>query len=81
MRHYCTPHTDMVELIGHDGASGFDYGPLSSALKAREALELANSAALSALMIAKIHLLLEGLFIVETEEILRAQPGFRLILD
>ncbi|MDK9725010.1 MAG: hypothetical protein OEL88_08955 [Sterolibacteriaceae bacterium MAG5] len=80
MRHHCTPHTDIVELIGHDGASGFDYGPLTSALKTRQDLELENSAALSALMIAKIHLLLEGLFIVETEEILRAPPGFRLIL-
>jgi hypothetical protein len=81
MRYRCTSNTDLVELIGHDGASGFDYGPLASALKASEDLRLENSSALSALMIAKIQLLLQGLFIVETEEILRAQPGFHLFLE
>lgn len=81
MKYHCTANTDIVELIGHDGVSGFDYGPLASALKSNEELELENSAALSALMIAKIRLLLQGLFLVETEEVLRAKPGFRLVLD
>lgn len=81
MRYHCTANTDLDDLVGRDGLSGFDYGPLASALKSNEQLELENSASLSALTIAKIRILLHGMFIVETEETIRAQPGFRLILD
>jgi hypothetical protein len=81
MRYHCTTTTDIDDLIGRDGTSGFDYGPLASALRDNEELELENSAALSALMIAKIRILLTGLFIVETEETVRARSGFRLILN
>ena len=80
MRYHCTAATDIDDLIGREGAGGFAYGPLASALKAAEDLELENSASLSALMLVKIRLLLRGMFIVETEETLRAHPGFRLIL-
>lgn len=80
MRYHCTSATDIDDLIGRDSSSGFAYGPLSAALKANESLELDNSASLSALTIAKIRLLMRGLFIVETEETLRASPEFRLIL-
>ena len=80
MRYHCTKNTDIDDLIGRDGMCGFDYGPLAFALKANEELELENSGSLSALMLAKIRLLLHGLFIVETEETLHPHPGFQLIL-
>jgi len=80
MRYRCTATTDIDDLVGRDGTSGFDYGPLATALKDREELQLDNSASLSAVTIAKIRLLVRGLFIVETEETLRAGPGFRLVL-
>lgn len=80
MRYHCTSETDIDDLIGRDSAAGFAYGPLAAALKANENLELENSASLSALTVAKIQLLLRGLFIVETEETLMAGPDFRLIL-
>jgi hypothetical protein len=80
MRYHCTKNTDIDDLIGRDGMCGFDYGPLTFALKANEELELENSSSLSAPMLAKIGLLLHGLFIVETEETLHPKPGFQLIL-
>ena len=80
MKYHCTPDTGLDELVGRDGSGGFQYGPLSSAMKAGEDLELENSNALSALTVAKIRALLHGLFIVETEETLHVRPGFRLVL-
>ena len=80
MKYHCTPETSLVDLIGRDGMSGFDYGPLASSMKSGEDLELENSSALPVLMRAKIQALLRGLFIVETEETLRVQPGFRLLM-
>lgn len=80
MKYLCTAATDIDDLVGRDGTSGFDYGPLAAALKDSEELQLENSTSLSAVMLAKIRLLMRGLFIVETEETLRAGPGFRLIL-
>lgn len=80
MRYHCTPSTDLHELIGQDGSEGFQYGPLSSALMSGEELVLEDSHMLSRLLIVKINAVLHGLFIVETAETLRAQPGFRLVL-
>lgn len=80
MRYHCTPYTDLHELIGTDGSAGFEYGPLSHALRNSEELILVESHLLSCLMVSKIQAVLCGLFIVETEETLRAQPGFRLVL-
>lgn len=80
MRYHCSPTTDLHELIGTDGCQGFEYGPLSSALKNGEELVLEESHMLSLMMIAKIEAVLHGLFIVETEETLRTPPGFRLVL-
>ena len=81
MKYHCTANTDLNDLIGRESAAGFEYGPLTRALKAREELELENSAALPVLMTAKIALLLRGLFVVETEETFYQQPGFRLVLN
>ena len=80
MKYHCTPDTELDDLIGRDGAVGFDYGPLAAALKLGERLELENSDALPVLMQAKIQAVLHGLFIVETEETLRVLPGFKLVL-
>lgn len=80
MKYHCSTSTDLDDLIGRDGVDGFDYGPLSSAMMGDELLELENSTSLSALMVAKIRLLMSGFFIVETEEKLSAGPGFKLIL-
>ncbi len=80
MRYHCTPTTDLHELIGCDGRDGFEYGPLSRAMIQGEELVLEESHLLSRLMVTKIETVLRGLFIVETEEILSAPPGFRLVL-
>ena len=80
MKYQCTPTTDLHELIGIDSTEGFQYGPLSCALKNGEELELEDSHVLSRLLIVKINAVLHGLFIVETEETLHTPPGFRLVL-
>lgn len=80
MRYQCTPTTDLHDLIGQDSREGFLYGPLSVALKNGEELVLEESGTLSLVLLAKINAVLHGLFIVETEEILRATRGFRLVL-
>lgn len=80
MKYHCTPMTDLHELIGHDSLEGFEYGPLSRALKNGEELVLEESHILPMLLLAKIRAVLPGLFIVETEETLRVPPGFRLVL-
>lgn len=80
MNYHCTLTTDLHELIGRDGSDGFEYGPLSCALMKGEELVLEGSHVLSRVMLVKIESVLHGLFIVETEETLRALPGFRLVL-
>ncbi len=80
MKYHCTPDTDLHELIGCDGRDGFEYGPLSRALKQGEELVLEQSHLLSRPTLSKIETVLRGLFIVETEETLRAPPNFKLVL-
>jgi hypothetical protein len=80
MKYHCTPATNLHDLIGCDSTTGFQYGPLSSALKTGEELVLEESNALPLMMVAKIHAVLHNLFIVETEETLHVSPGFRLVL-
>lgn len=83
MKHYCTPDTDLDELIGrerlHEGSFAFHYGPISRALKQDEELVLENSAVLSVTMLAKIRVVVRGLFIPETEEELHPGGGFSLV--
>lgn len=84
MRHVCTPETDLDELIGLDAAGrqpGFRYGPIPLAMRGGEELILENSASLSALLLAKVRLLVRDLFIAETEEHIRPGAGFHLILN
>jgi hypothetical protein len=80
MKYLCTPATNLHELIGHDSSEGFQYGPLSSALKAGEELVFEESHALPRLLVAKVQAVLHGLFIVETEETLLPATGFCLVL-
>ena len=80
MKYHCTPNTDLHELIGTDGCNGFEYGPLSCAMRNGEELVLEDSHMLSRLLVTKIQAVLKGLFIVETEETLRAPAGFKLVL-
>lgn len=80
MKYHCTPTTNLHDLIGCDSQEGFQYGPLSAALKTGEELVLEESHTLPLMMIAKIRTVLHGLFIVETEETLRMPPGFKLVL-
>lgn len=80
MKYHCTPDTDLHELIGKDGCDGFEYGPLSYALRHGEELVLEDSHMLSRLLVPKIQAVVKGLFIVETEETLRAPAGFKLVL-
>jgi len=83
MRHLCTQQTDLDELIGLDGsgAHDFHYGPIPLAMRADEELVLENSASLSALLKAKIRLVVRDLFIAETEEHIRPGAGFHLVLN
>jgi hypothetical protein len=80
MKYHCTPTTDLHELIGQDSCNGFLYGPLSCAIRNGEDLVLEESHLLPCMLVSKIRAVLRGLFIVETEETLRAADGFRLIL-
>lgn len=80
MKYHCTAKTDLDDLIGHDEANGFCYGPLSLAMKAGEELELEESGLLSAIILAKLPAFLQGVMQVETGESLQPQPSFRLIL-
>lgn len=88
MKHVCTQRTDLDELIGGEEAVGggldcryeFRYGPLAEAMRRDEVLVLENSASLSLPMRAKIRMLLNRLFIAETEEVIQPGRGFRLIM-
>ncbi|HMX15518.1 MAG TPA: hypothetical protein PKD29_01630 [Rhodocyclaceae bacterium] len=81
MRHVCTPGTDLDELIGREeGPDRFRYGPIPEAMRRGEELVLEGSAHLSAVMLAKIGLVAENLFLVETEERILPGEGFRLVL-
>lgn len=80
----CTERTDLDELIGTEHWQGprptFRYGPLALAMMQGEELVLENSAALSAIMLVKLHALRDTLFIENTNESVHSGDGFRLTL-
>jgi hypothetical protein len=80
MKYHCTAKTDLDELIGHDEADGFYYGPLSLAMKRGEALELEESDLLSAIMRVKLASVVCGVVLVETGEAILPLASFRLVL-
>jgi midasin (ATPase involved in ribosome maturation) len=80
MNYRCTTETNLHDLIGCDSQTGFQYGPLAVALRNGDELVLEASHLLPLLTAVKIRTLIGNLFIVETEEILRPSPGFRLVL-
>ena len=79
MNHQCTTDSDLDELLGHDSATGYCYGPICEAMRSDEALVLEESTYLSALVRAKLQIFLAGVFIPETGEHIKARSGFRLI--
>lgn len=80
MRHHCTTNTDLDELVGHEADGTYCYGPLSTAMRGGEVLELEDSASLSSLMLLKLKALIGGIFIPETGECISASPYFRVVL-
>jgi len=80
MRHQCTIESDLDELVGHDSVTGYCYGPICEAMRDDQELVLEESTYLSALVRAKLQIFLEGVFIPETGEHIKAGSGFRLIL-
>lgn len=80
MKHLCTQHTDLDELIGHDEADGYHAGPLSLAMKRGEELELLASELLSLPMRLKLESLMRGIFVVETGETISPPACFQLLL-
>lgn len=84
MLHTCTERTDLDELIGNEQLEGqnlmFHYGPLTRAMKDGEELILENSNVLSVVMLAKVHFMLNDIFIDDTAELIQPHDGFRLTL-
>lgn len=84
MMYACSDRTDLDELIGSEYWEGqgimFRYGPLALAMKRHEELVLENSAALSALTLAKVRALRDTLFIEDTNESIYGGDGFHLTL-
>lgn len=78
MKYHCTPATDLDELIGHDELDGFHQGPIYTAIKRNEPLELEDSAAMSPTVCAKVARLGEALLVPETGECLKMPSGFRI---
>ena len=76
MTHTCTKFTDLDELIGSEFWEGhrliFSYGPLPRAMKGGEELVLNNSKELSAFMLAKVSMMLDSMFIDDTDELIHS---------
>lgn len=81
MNYHCTKESDLDELVGHDGATGYFYGPVCDAMRNNEALVLEDSAALSMVVLAKLQNFLHGVFIPETGERIEAPADFRVVLE
>lgn len=79
MKHYCTPDTDLDEIIGHDELDGFHQGPLYTAMKLNEPLELEASELLSPIVHAKIERFNHGLLLPETGEDLHVPTNFTIV--
>lgn len=79
MKHHCTQDTDLDELIGHDELDGFHQGPLYTAMKANEPLELEESALMSLSTLIKIERFSRGLLVPETGECLPTPDHFEIV--
>lgn len=81
MNHQCSTLTDLDELVGHDSADGYCYGPVCEAMRSNEELVLEESVYLSAVVQAKLQTFLHGVFIPETGERIEALPGFQVLFN
>ena len=79
MKHQCTQETDLDELIGHDEADGFHVGPLYTAMKRNEPLELLGSNLLSLLVHIKLESIRRGFIVAETGEQMRPPGHFEIV--
>lgn len=84
MIYKCTANTSLLDLIGRQCSDGqrlvFRCGPLVQAKKRGEELVLENSAALSALMLAKIRSMQGKMIIDGSSEAVCPRAGFSLTL-
>ena len=80
MKFQCTCTTDLDDLIGHDELDGFHSGPLYSAMKQGESLELVDSLQLSAVVRTRLKTIAHGFIVIETGERLLPQEQFQLLL-
>ena len=80
MKYECTRDTDLDDLIGHDESDGFHNGPLYTAMKRDEPLELVDSARLSAVVRTRLEHVRHGFVIVETGERILPPEHFKLLL-
>jgi hypothetical protein len=80
MKHQCTPDTDLDELIGHDEVDGFHTGPLYTAMKTDEPLELVGSMLLSVIVRTKLEHVSHGFVVAETGEQVLPPEHFKLLL-
>lgn len=79
MEYHCTPNTDLDELIGRDEHDGFHQGPLYTAMKRNEPLELQKSALLSRPLQAKLESIIHGLLVAETGEWIAPADHFKIV--
>ena len=79
MKHHCTKNTDLDELIGHDELDGFHQGPLYTAIKQNEPLELEESELLSPAVHVKLERFAHGLLVPETGERLESPDHFEIV--
>ena len=80
MKHQCTPDTDLDELIGCEEGDGFHTGPLYTAMKTDEPLELVGSMLLSVIVRTKLDHVSHGFVVAETGEHVLPPEHFKLLL-
>lgn len=79
MKYQCSQNTDLDDLIGHDELDGFHSGPLYTAMKGDEPLELIGSATMSPAVQAKLESFSHGFMCPETGELIEAPIHFELV--
>lgn len=79
MRYQCTQNTDLDDLIGHDESDGFHVGPLYTAMKTDEPLELIGSSLLSLIVHIRLKSISHGFIVAETGEQINPPDHFHLI--
>jgi len=82
MKYQCTELTDLDDLIGHDEIDGFHTGPLYTAMKSDEPLELMDSRCMSLSVQIKLqNVSTTGMFVPETGEMISPPDHFSLLFS